>query len=213
MKKQGILKIFAGMMLIVTTTACGSSSAGVKNVDLKDPDGDYHVQVDFKTNEVTLSCDVENDDTGTGEGWSEILRDCNRDEDSAINFETMSFNTTYKMSDDFKKVFKDFWENDFQNEYSGVEIDEEGTTSDIVDICRFLALGEQWEENPNLFVTERPVVEDGAEGAVEVFVTYDGKKEKFQKADTDKDGYISVQEYIKMMVSNYEETIKEFESI
>ena len=55
MKKQGILKIFAGMMLIATTTACGSSSAGVKNVDLKDPDGDYHVQVDFKTNEVTLS--------------------------------------------------------------------------------------------------------------------------------------------------------------
>ena len=51
MKKQGILKIFAGMMLIATTTACGSSSAGVKNVDLKDPDGDYHVQVDFKTNE------------------------------------------------------------------------------------------------------------------------------------------------------------------
>ena len=72
MKKQGILKIVAGMMLIATTTACGSSSAGVKNVDLKDPDGDYHVQVDFKTNEVTLSCDVENDDTGTGEGWSAI---------------------------------------------------------------------------------------------------------------------------------------------
>ena len=116
MKKQGILKIFAGMMLIATTTACGSSSAGVKNVDLKDPDGDYHVQVDFKTNEVTLSCDVENDDTGTGEGWSEILKACNREQDSAINFETMSFNTTYKMSDDFKKVFKDFWENDFQNE-------------------------------------------------------------------------------------------------
>ena len=66
MKKQGILKIFEGMMLIATTTACDSSSAGVKNVDLKDPDGDYHVQVDFKTNEVTLSCDVENDDTGTG---------------------------------------------------------------------------------------------------------------------------------------------------
>ena len=41
----------------------------------------------------------------------------------------------------------------------------------------------------------------------------DGKKEKFQKADTDKDGYISVQEYIKMMVSNYEETIKELEAI
>ena len=78
MKKQGILKIFAGMMLIATTTACGSSSAGVKNVDLKDPDGDYHVQVDFKTNEVTLSCDVENDDTGTGEGWSEILKACKR---------------------------------------------------------------------------------------------------------------------------------------
>lgn len=55
MKKQGILKIFAGMMLIATTTACGSSSAGVKNVDLKDPDGDYHVQVDFKTNEVKAS--------------------------------------------------------------------------------------------------------------------------------------------------------------
>lgn len=36
MKKQGILKIFAGMILIATTTACGSSSAGVKNVDLKD---------------------------------------------------------------------------------------------------------------------------------------------------------------------------------
>lgn len=79
-----------------------------------------------------------------------------------------------------------------------------------MDLCRFLALGEQWEENPNLLVTERPVVE---EGAVEVFVTYDGKEEKFQKADTDKDGYISVQEYIKMMVSNYEETIKELESI
>ena len=163
MKKQGILKIFAGMMLIATTTACGSSSAGVKNVDLKDPDGDYHVQVDFKTNEVTLSCDVENDDTGTGEGWSEILKACNREQDSAINFETMSFNTTYKMSDDFKKVFKDFWENDFQNEYSGVEINEDGTTADIVELCRFLALGEQWEENPNLLVTERPVVEDGAE--------------------------------------------------
>lgn len=45
MKKQGILKIFEGMMLIATTTACGSSSAGVKNVDLKDPDGAYHVSI------------------------------------------------------------------------------------------------------------------------------------------------------------------------
>ena len=99
MKKQGILKIFAGMILIATTTACGSSSAGVKNVDLKDPDGDYHVQVDFKTNEVTLSCDVVDDDTGTGEGWSEILKACNRDEHSAINFETMSLNTFLKSSD------------------------------------------------------------------------------------------------------------------
>ncbi len=211
MKKQGILKIFAGMMLIATTTACGSGSGGVKNVDLKDPDGEYHVQVDFKTNEVALSCTATDDGAGTGESWSEILNACNIEHDSEINFETMSFNTTYKMSDEFKKVFKDFWENDFQNEYSGVEINDDGTTLDIVELCRFLALGEQWEENPNLLVTERPVVENGAEGAVEVCLVYEGLEDEFKEADTDKNGYISVQEYIKMKVSEYEKRIKEFE--
>lgn len=210
MKKQGILKLFAGMMLIATTTACGSSSGGVKNVDLKDPDGEYHVQVDFKTNEVTLSCTATDDGAGTGESWSEILNACNIKRDSEINFETMSFNTTYKMSNEFKKVFKDFWENDFQNEYSGVEINDDGTTLDIVELCRFLALGEQWEENPKLLVTERPVVENGAEGAVEVCLVYEGLEDEFKEADTDKDGYISIQEYIKMKVSEYEKRIKEF---
>ena len=34
---------------------------------------------------------------------------------------------------------------------------------------------------------------------------------KFKEADTDKDGYISVQEYIEMKVSEYEERIEEFQ--
>ena len=61
----------------------------------------------------------------------------------------------------------------------------------------------------NVFAEDTAVMKK-AKSAVTLNV---GKEEKFQKADTDKDGYISVQEYIKMMVSNYEETIKELESI
>lgn len=210
MRKRIVSILLAGTMLIGTATACGSNSGG-KPIDLKDPDGEYHVQVDFKTNEVKLSCTATDDGAGTGESWSEMLNTCNIEHDSAINFETMSFNTDYKMSDDFKKVFKDFWENDFQNEYSGVEINEDGTTLDIVELCRFLSLGEQWEKNPNLLVTERPVVENGTEGAVEVCLVYEGLEDKFTEADTDKDGYISVQEYIEMKVSEYEERIEEFQ--
>ena len=46
---------------------------------------------------------------------------------------------------------------------------------------------------------------------MEVCLVYEGLEDKFKEADTDKDGYISVQEYIEMKVSEYEERIEEFQ--
>lgn len=64
MRKRIVSILLVGTMIIGTATACGSNSGG-EPIDLKDPDGEYHVQVDFKTNEVKLSCTATDDGAGT----------------------------------------------------------------------------------------------------------------------------------------------------
>ena len=73
---------------------------------------------------------------------------------------------------------------------------------DAEDLCMFLTFGELWDENPELFSVERPIVEPGSDGAQEIFLVYDGMEEKY--------GYISAQEYLQLQLSSYEEIINKY---
>lgn len=116
------------------------------------------------------------------------------------------------MSKDFKKLFEKYWSEVTDKENGLFEITEDNKMSsfDAEDLCMFLAFGELWDENPELFSVERPIVEPGSDGAQEFFLVYDGMEEKYEEADLNKNGYISAQEYLQLQLSSYEEIINKF---
>lgn len=204
-----------------TLMACGTK--GETNIDVRDSDDNYHIQVNDATDEVTLTCTIETagaDDeetveNGTAEYWTVLFRNCNVQQDPAINFDHISYNTSYKMTKDFKEIFENFWSEFTNKEYGLMDITEDNKVDsvDAETICEILAFGELWDENPELFSVERPVVENGSEGALDIAIVYEGMEERYKKADLDKNGYISAQEYVRLRISEYEEIIKEYKDM
>lgn len=197
-----------------------TNKIGGTDIDVRDSEDKYHIKVNAATDEVTLACTIDTIgadeegtvENGTAEWWTVVLRNCNVNQDPNINFDQISYNTTYKMSKDFKKLFEKYWSEVTDKENGLFEITEDNKTSsmDAEDICEFLAFGELWDENPELFSVERPIVEPGSDGAQEIFLVYDGMEEKYEEADLDKNGYISAREYLQLKLSTSEEIINKY---
>lgn len=218
MKKRVVALGLLETVLMGTVIGCGTTG-NADNIDVKDSDGQYHVEVDFKADEVTLACTIDTPDAdgegtvenGTAEYWTVLIRACNKEQDPAIDFDRISYNTAYTMSKDFEKLFEKFWTKYCVRD-DGMGMMEENkdgdlSGSDAETLCRILAFGELWDENPKLFPTERPDAEDGTDGAYEIAVMYEGEEEAYKTADQDKDGYISAQEFVKFEISSYENII------
>lgn len=78
-------------------------------------------------------------ENGTAEWWTVVLRNCNVNQDPNINFDQISYNTTYKMSKDFKKLFEKYWSEVTDKENGLFEITEDNKMSsfDAEDLCMF----------------------------------------------------------------------------
>lgn len=217
MLKKKVLSVIICFSLMGSIMACGKKGT---DIDVRDSEDKYHIKVNAATDEVTLACTIDTIgadeegtvENGTAEWWTVVLRNCNVNQDPNINFDQISYNTTYKMSKDFKKLFEKYWSEVTDKENGLFEITEDNKTSsmDAEDICEFLAFGELWDENPELFSVERPIVEPRSDGAQEIFLVYDGMEEKYEEADLDKNGYISAREYLQLKLSTSEEIINKY---
>ena len=101
MRKRVVALGLLETVLIGTVIGCGTAGTA-DNIDVKDSDGQYHVEVDFKTDEVTLVCTIDTQDAdgggtvenGTAEYWTVLIRACNKEQAPAIDFDRISYNTT-----------------------------------------------------------------------------------------------------------------------
>ena len=111
MLKKKVLSVIICFSLMGSIMACGKKGT---DIDVRDSEDKYHIKVNAATDEVTLACTIDTIgadeegtvENGTAEWWTVVLRNCNVNQDPNINFDQISYNTTYKMSKDFKKLFE-----------------------------------------------------------------------------------------------------------